>query len=86
MVTVAEVTAWMQAEFERTGTLLQADAAAGIRARFGVGFTVGGRIRKDVLDAFRALDPTGRVWVPSCQGWRRRNAHDPAFRAWSRGA
>jgi hypothetical protein len=79
MATAAEVAAWLQEEFARTGYLARADAVAGIRARFGAGFTVGGKIRWDVLHAFRALDPAGRVWVASRQAWRRRNAHDPPF-------
>ena len=86
MATAAEVAAWMQAEFARTGELAHADAVAGIRERFGAGFTVGGKIRKDVLAAFGALDPAGRVWVGSRQAWRRRNAHDPPFGTRGRGA
>src|SRR4051794_21203714 len=77
MATAAEVAAWMLAEFERTGELAQADAAAGIRARFGEAFVADGRIRNDVLAAFRRLAPEGRVWSRHAQGWRRRNAYDP---------
>src|SRR5438046_2639134 len=77
MATAVEVTAWMQAEFERAGELAQADAVAGVRARFGPGFATGGRIRKDALDALRQLEPAGRVFVGSRKVWRRRNLHDP---------
>jgi hypothetical protein len=85
MATAGEVAAWMQAEFARAGALTQDDAIAGIRAHFGTEFVVGRRIRKDVRDAFRALDPAGRVWEGGRHTWRRRTALDPPFRARVRG-
>ena len=50
---------------------------AGIRARFGPEFVPGGRIRQDVLAAFRQLEPGGAGLVGSRQVWRRRNALPP---------
>jgi hypothetical protein len=76
----------MHAEFARAGELALADAVAGIRARFGQAFVVGGRIRPDVLDAFRELAPDERVWVGSVHTWRRRAPDDPAVRSRVRGA
>ena len=55
MARAEEVTAWMYAEFERTGELHQAEALAGIRVRFGAEFVAGGRIRRDVLAGYYAL-------------------------------
>src|SRR4051794_18293357 len=77
MATAAEVAAWMHAEFERTGELAQADAVAGIRARFGEAFVADGRIRNDVLAAFRRLAPEGRGWGRHAPGGRRREGYDP---------
>jgi hypothetical protein len=77
MATAREVAAWLQAEFEREGHLTQADAVAGIRARFGPEFVTRGRLRRDVLLAFRQLAPEGRVWVGSRHAWRRRDHVNP---------
>jgi len=73
---VAEVAAWMLAEFERAGALARAAALAGIRARFGAAFVAGGRIRPDVLAAFRRGAQGRALWMPSRQAWRRRTPHD----------
>ena len=75
----------MLAEFEREGYFAQADAVAGIRARFGPEYVTGRRIRLDVLQAFRRLAPEGRVWVGSTQAWRRRTRADPPMRGMVRG-
>jgi hypothetical protein len=80
MATAKEVAAWLLAEFERAGQLAQADAVAGIRARFGAEFIRGGRIRRDVVEAFQKLAPEGRVWDQRQHAWRRRNRHDPPDR------
>jgi hypothetical protein len=85
MATAQEVAAWLHAAFERAGELTRAGAVAGIRARFGPEFVAGGRIRKDVLEAFRQLAPEGRVFVGSRQAWRRRNPYDPPPRGRVRG-
>ena len=85
MATAAEVAAWMHAEFERAGELTLADAVAEIRARFGPEFVAGGRIRPDVLAAFRELAPRERVWLGSVYAWRRREADDPPIRSRVRG-
>jgi len=61
--------------------VVQLDAVAGIRARFGEEFVPGGRIRKRVLEAFRQQGEAEPIWVGSHKAWRRRNAFDPPARA-----
>src|SRR4051812_17902907 len=77
MATAQEVAAWMRAAFERDGELLQSVAVEEIRTSFGAAFVPWGRIRRDVLYAFRRLAPGGRIWDQRQRAWRRRNRHDP---------
>jgi hypothetical protein len=80
MATADEVAAWMYGEFARAGKLTQVEAVEGIRAHFGGQYAPGGRIRQDVLRAFRRLEPAGRIWVGSAGTWRRRSPDDPRLR------
>ena len=79
--TPGDVALWMDEELERTGSLLQADAVAGIEREFGPGFiykneSVNPAIDKRVLRDFRELTESNVVWDRWTREWRHRTSDD----------
>ena len=76
-----DVARWMLNELDRTGSLLQADAAAGIEREFGPSFIYENEngnpaIDPDVLREFRELTEDDVVWDRWAYKWRHRQPGD----------
>jgi hypothetical protein len=84
--TPGDVARWMRDELDRTGSLLQADAVAGIEREFGPSFIYINKngnpaIDKRVWRKFRELTEADVVWNPSApRGWRLRQPGDAPSR------
>jgi PIN like domain len=84
--TPGDVARWMRDEFDRTGSLLQADAVAGIEREFGPSFIYINKngnpaIDKRVVREFRELTEAEVVWNASApRGWRLRQPGDAPSR------
>jgi hypothetical protein len=80
-----DVARWMIDELDRTGSLPQADAVAGIEREFEVGFIYVNRnghkaIEPNVLREFQELTGDSVVWDQSAYEWRHRQPGDAPSR------
>jgi hypothetical protein len=86
---LGDVARWMLDELDRTGSLLQADAAAGIEREFGPSFIYENEngnpaIDPHVLREFRELAEDDVVWDRWAYKWRRREPGDAPGRKQAR--
>lgn len=80
-MSVADIAEWMNTELVRTRRLDQSHAARAILQRWGKQHVFQNQngnwgINKNILDAFRKLNPPDVVWVRSSQIWRFRQPYD----------
>jgi hypothetical protein len=83
--TPGNVARWMLDQLNRTGSLLQADAAAGIEREFGTNFVYVNEngnpaIDKRVLGEFRELTEDNVIWDRWEYKWRQRQPGDAPSR------
>jgi hypothetical protein len=83
--TTGDVARWMLSELDRTGSLLQADAVAGIEREFGTSFIYVNEngntvIDKRVLREFRELTDDNVIWDRWEYKWRHRQPGDAPSR------